>query len=661
MYLIPSLVHETEINDEPQRTDSIQTEADQHPMESHRATEGYTLPADFKAYKEHVDEQLVKAQRTIAEGIQERASLERQNALQRAAWLDELERARVAANRWTRPEEAAVRRPKLISDQEIDADLYQAGFNGNTGAADEELPFAEFEKHPPLYNNFPDQLRQMAVEMLLQRSKVAYILKDWNAMDISSRQAYNLATNFKWEPYLARSAFWIGIALYHRKKWTEAYEAFEEADKTNGYYIARRIILHWLRETSKRLEGSPWSTGLSAIRGEHPPILTPLDTVVEEEDSFPFPATGDQHHADKKGALLNNITPAADQSSLTTETVLLAYDPIPQRNNTEPGKNGLGRHAQSRVDVASPKDRTRVKPPPKAITLPSIVEPPRVRTPRLYEPQPSGGLRLAGNDELSSRAMGLSLAESSAPETSFNASRESEPAASEEVYPAGPADQTAYSEYVSRRGHQQPQSPTASPTLKATAHHPNSQNDDNHSSPSSYGTPDSPSHRTPAPNTLFPSPSQPPSPTSLARQHRRSALLAHRRLEDAETDAAIRTLKAIASPLIASAKSLSSRSTEAMWPQPFGGGRSERVDFKPRRSNTVASGADIGKLRPGPAARGLYTALGGSAGVTIRSRERRSLFDELEEQGVDGSGEGAEGGSPDVDEEGDLFGEYVVE
>ena len=595
-------------------------------MESHRATEGYTLPADFKAYKEHVDEQLVKAQRTIAEGIQERASLERQNALQRAAWLDELERARVTANRWTRPEEAAVRRPKLISDQDIDADLYQAGFNGNTGAADEELPFAESEKHPPLYNNFPDQLRQMAVEMLLQRSKVAYILKDWNAMDISSRQAYNLATYFKWEPYLARAAFWIGIALYHRKKWTEAYEAFEEADKTNGYYIARRIILHWLRETSKRLEGSPWSTGLSAIRGEHPPILTPLDTVVEEEDSFPFPVTGDQHHADKKGALVNNITPAADQSSLTTETILLAYDPVPQRNNTKPDKNGLGRNnAQSRVVAASPKDRARVKPPPKAITLPSIVEPPRVRTPRLYEPQPSGGLRLAGNDELSSRAMGLSLAESSAPEMSFNVSQESDPASS------------------------------------PTANHP-SQNDDNHSSPSSYGTPDSPSHRTPAPNTLFPSPSQPPSPTSLARQHRRSALLAHRRLEDAETDAAIRTLKAIASPTIASAKSLSSRSAEALWPQPFGGGRSERVDFKPRRSNTIASGADMGKLRPrGPATRGLDTALGGSAGVTIRSRERRSLFDELEEQGVDGSGEGAEGGSPDVDEEGDLFGEYVVE
>ncbi|KAI4091057.1 MAG: hypothetical protein LQ339_008194 [Xanthoria mediterranea] len=619
-------------------------------MESHRATEGYTLPADFKMYKEYVDEELVEARRIIAEGMQERASLERQNALQRAAWLDELERARVAANRWTRPEEATVRKPKLISDQEIDADLYQAGFNGNTGAADEELPFAESEKHPPLYNNFPDQLRQMAVEMLLQRSKIAYILNDWNTMDISSRQAYNLATYFKWEPYLARSAFWIGIALYHRKKWTEAYEAFEEADKTHGYYISRRIILHWLRETSKRLEGSPWSTGLSAIRGENPPILTPLDTVVEEEDSFPFPATGEQHRVDKKGALLNNTTPAADQSSLATETVLLAYDPVPQRN-TEPDNNGLGRrNAQSRVAAASPKDRTRVKPPPKAITLPSIVEPPRVRTPRLYEPQPSGGLRPAGNDELSSRAMGLSLAESSVPETSFHASRESEPASEEEGYPAGPADQTAYSEDIAGRSDQQPQSPTASPTLKATANHFNSQNDDDDNSPpSSYGTPDSPSHRAPAPNTLFPSSAPPLSPTSLDRQQRRSALLAHRRLEDAETDAAIRTLKAIASPRVASAKSLSSRSAEAMWPQPLGGGRSERVDFKPRRSKTVA----------GPATRGLYTALASSAGMTIRSRERRSLFDELEDQGVDGSGEGA---SPDVEEGGGpMFGEYVVE
>ncbi|KAI4275628.1 MAG: hypothetical protein L6R38_005817 [Xanthoria sp. 2 TBL-2021] len=426
-------------DNDPEFDDAIfvSTKADRQPMGSYQATEGSALPADFMEYKVHVDEQFVEARRILAKSMQERKSLERQHAQQRAAWQDELERARVAANRWTRPVGAIVRRPKLISDQEIEAEAYQVGFNGNTEFAHEELPFAESEKHPPLYNNFPDRLRQMAVEILLQRSKVAYTLKDWNTMDSSSRQAYNLATYFKWEPYLARSAFWIGIALYHRKKWTEAYEAFEEADKTNGYYIARRIILHWLRETSKRLEGSPWSTGLSAIRGENPPVLTPLDTVVEEEDSFPFPDTGNPYRADQKDAPSNTVAPTDDESIHATETILLAYDPVPQRIAGS-GEIDLGRNAQSRVVAASPKDR-RVKPQPKAITLPSIVEPPRVRTPRLYEPQPSGGLSVAENDESSSLEMGQSLATTSVSETSVNASQESQ-SASEEEYRVRPLD-----------------------------------------------------------------------------------------------------------------------------------------------------------------------------------------------------------------------------
>ncbi|KAL8650237.1 MAG: hypothetical protein Q9226_005224, partial [Calogaya cf. arnoldii] len=128
--------------------------------------------------------------------MQERKSLERQHAQQRAAWHDELERARVAASRWTRPAGATARRPKLISDQEIEAEAHQFQSHGTKELAHEVLPFAESEKHPPLYNNFPDQLRQMTVELLLQRSKVAYTLKDWKTMDTTSRQAYNLATYF---------------------------------------------------------------------------------------------------------------------------------------------------------------------------------------------------------------------------------------------------------------------------------------------------------------------------------------------------------------------------------------------------------------------------------------------------------------------------------
>lgn len=653
-------------------------------MGSYRATEGSTLPADFMEYKVHVDEQFVEAGRILAKSMQEKKSLERQHAQQRAAWQDELERARVAANRWTRPVGAIIRRPKLISDQEIEAEAFQVGFNGKTESAHEELPFAESEKHPPLYNNFPDQLRQMAVEILLQRSKVAYTLKDWNTMDSSSRQAYNLATYFKWEPYLARCAFWIGIALYHRKKWTEAYEAFEEADKTNGYYIARRIILHWLRETSKRLEGSPWSTGLSAIRGENPPVLTPLDTVVEEEDSFPFPDTGNPYRADQKDAPSNIGAPTEDESIHATETILLAYDPVPQRNAGS-GEIGLGRNAQSRVVAASPKDQ-RVKPQLKAITLPSIVEPPRVRTPRLYEPQPSGGLSVSGTEELSSLEMGQSLATTSVSEPSVNTSQESQSATGEE-YRVRPLDQPAFPEDLSGRGYRQPQSPTSlSPTLIApsvdqyqsspTANNPNGQ--DNDDSPSSYGSLDSPSPQEPSPNILLPisvlpspapttalntSPHQPqtpraslppktspPSPESSEHQRRRAALIAQRLLEDEEIEAAIRNVKAVASPRVASTKSASSRYSEAMWPKPINW--SEKVNGLIGRSQSVRTTEGVGRRgrRPGPATRVSDSAVVTIAGTRMRVRERRTRMDWLDDQGADMSGEGESGASRDFDE-----------
>ena len=502
----------------------------------------------------------------MTKSMQEKKSLERQRAQQKVAWQDELERARVAANRWTRPIGAEVRVPRLISDQEVEAEAYHSQSMGHIEFTHGELPFAESEKHPPLYNNFQDRLRQMAVELLVQRSKVAYTLRGWRSMETSSRQAYNLATYFSWEPYRARSAFWIGIALYHQKKWTEAYEAFEEADKTNGYYIARRIILHWLSKASKRLEGSPgWSSGLSAIRGENPPVLTPLDTVIEEVDAFPFPNPGEQYRVGKEGVHSNTVAKMNDLAANATEMALLTDDQDPRRN-ADPKENGLGRTPQSYRLLASPKGR-RVKPPPKAIKLSNIVQPATVRTPRLYDPLPSGGMSVAEKDNLSILDMEQPVSMRSESEALVDVNQEAE-SKSEDDQSIGSSDSANLSEASGQSSQQPPLSAKFSGSLKVQ---PASADQITNRSPGLPSQQEQPSN-IPLPSSPSSAPHETPplSPTSLERQERRIALTAQRRLADSKTEVAIRNVKAAASPLIASAKSASARDSQAPWSKPLG-------------------------------------------------------------------------------------------
>lgn len=600
-----------------------------------QATEGNALPADFTEYRKHVENQFAEARRIIAKSMQERKSLERQHARQRTAWQDELERARVAVNRWTRPIGAKVRVPRLISDQEIEAEAYHSQSNGHIESTQEQLPFAEWEQHPPLYNNFPDRLRQMAVELLVQRSKVAYTLKDWKSMETSSRQAYNLARYFDWEPYIARSAFWIGIALYHQENWTEAYEAFEEADKTNGYYIARRIILHWLSKTSKRLEGSPgWSSGLSAIRGENPPVLTPLDTVIEEVDAFPFSHPGDQYRVGKQGFASNTVATMDDFAANATDIALLADHQDPRRN-AEPKQDGLGRISQGHRLSASPKDR-RVKPAPKAIKLPSIVEPPTIRTPRLYEPQPSGGVSVAGKDDLSLPGMRQPISVRSGSEAFVDVNQKGK-SRDEDGHRTGSSDPANLPEEVSVRSNQRLQlsarsldsskvpSPSANQIANRSPGLPSQQE-----LPSNISLPSSPSSVQPE--------TPPLSPTSLERQERRIALTAQRRLEESKIEAAIRNVRAVASPRIASAKSASARYSQAPWSKPLGW--TEKADRYVGRSQSVRSvgavrrGSRVGR-RPRPVTRVSDSAVLTVAGTPVTVRERRSRFGEMDGQGED--------------------------
>lgn len=146
-----------------------------------------------------------------------------------------------------------------------------------------------------------------------------------------------------------------------------------------------------------------------------------------------------------------------------------------------------------------------------------------------------------------------------------------------------------------------------------------------HEPPSNTSLPSSPSSVSPKPPPL--------SPTSLERQERRIALTAQRRLEDSKIEAAIRTVKAVASPRIASAKSASARYSQAPWSKPLGW--TEKADRYVGRSQSVRSvgavrGLSRGGRRPGLATRVSDSAVLTIAGTPVRVRERRSRFGEME-------------------------------
>ncbi|KAL8778081.1 MAG: hypothetical protein Q9213_007577, partial [Squamulea squamosa] len=595
------------------------TKAGRQSIKSDGGTEDFIPRAAFTKYKKHVEEQFIEARRTLLKSMQEKISLERHHARQRDAWQDKLNRARVAATGWPLPIKGSVKRPELISDQVIELEARNINSNGTNGFVYDILPSAGCQ---PLYDSLPAKLRQMAVELLLQRSSVANILKDWKAMENYSQQAYKLAPYFKWEPYVARCAFWIGRALFHQRDWIGAYEKFEEAEKTNGYYIARRDILYWLRETSKRLEASPepWSTGLSAVRGENPPDFTPLNIVIEEGEDVPLAIQRNQYPADREhlssNPLQNNNQPihALDRSRQPNHPS--------QEHRQGSGKNGVAHSDESRVFAASPSARIlRLKSHPEAIKLPSIVEPPRIRTPRIYEPQPSGGLSVA-RDGVSSLPE-LQQSRATAPmseEKPINSNQESK-FTSEETHDASTSDQAAFPKDLAGQAHQHPASPASlSPTLIApfsrTANDSDAQTDDDQSPlsansadplpatfppsfqqhPTQY--PNHKPHQEPPSNIPLPS-NRPPSPTpkivsnttlqpsqpfnSFNYKQLESALLAHHRLEDEKFEAAIREVKAAASPRVSSAKSASSKYSQTLWPM-----------SRPRRSQSLRSTSAVG-------------------------------------------------------------------
>ncbi|KAL8878167.1 MAG: hypothetical protein Q9192_008508, partial [Flavoplaca navasiana] len=244
---------------------------------------------------------------------------------------------------------------------------------------------------------------------------------------------------------------------------------------------------------------------------------------------------------------------------------------------------------------------------------------------------PSGGVSVAGKDDLSLRGMRQPLSTRSESEAFVDVNQKGE-SRSEHDHHMGSSDPANLSEEVSVRSNQQPPlsakssysskipSPSANQIANQSPGHPPEQEP-----PSNISLTSSPSSVPPKTPHL--------SPTSLERQERRIALTAQRRLEDSKIEAAIRNVKAVASPRIASAKSASARYSQAPWSKPLGW--TEKADRYMGRSQSVRSvgavrgGSRIGR-RPGLATRVSDSAVLTVAGTPVKVRERRSRFGEME-------------------------------
>ena len=241
-------------------------------MKSYHRDTGDIPRDEFNEYKAMVEELQTKYRLLSLKTFQEKARTRQEHAEEIAALKNDNGGHGQSSAQWSRRERGEVRKPKFVSEKDlewksrqIDAGLF----------ADEDPPYHVLKKDPPLYDNLPDQIRQTTVDVWLLRCRTVLILEDWQTLESHGQHASRLAHGLSWEPFQAQCAFYVGIALYQRGNWLEAYESFETAEKTQGYYIRREDLLYWLRLCSKKLE-DPWMNDQSAKSQEAVYNLTPL-------------------------------------------------------------------------------------------------------------------------------------------------------------------------------------------------------------------------------------------------------------------------------------------------------------------------------------------------------------------------------------------------
>ncbi|KAL8970438.1 MAG: hypothetical protein Q9197_003805, partial [Variospora fuerteventurae] len=287
------------------------------------------------------------------------------------------------AARWFCTERAEVRKPKRISEWELDMVFLRWKAEDD----DETLRSALPKVDPPLYDNIKDKMRQVAVELCLLRCRIAYSMQNWDDMEIRSQQAYNLAADLQWEPFKAKCALPLGVALYQQGKWEGAYENFLEALNTGDFYGPRSVIQKWIDlVTERRLR-------------ERALFITPLDSVVEEEEGFSFPRRQDRNLESRDPPSSHHSLQVAECS--TRETALprtseAHSSSAPLKQVTQAVLTGVTRYTGNAADGST---TDRVLDGPAVITVSTDPNPASFGSPRLYNPKdgpaPSPPMRAA--------------------------------------------------------------------------------------------------------------------------------------------------------------------------------------------------------------------------------------------------------------------------
>ena len=178
---------------------------------------------------------------------------EERNTWQKSSMLQEANRA---VESWSRRPDEKIRKPMTIEEK--------------TQPPNWEPPKNPlFAGDPFLYQNLPDKLYQVTVDLILLRAHIKWKLEDWSSMEAHSKQAHALATKLIWEPFIAKCMYPLGISLYHQRDYIGACEAFMEAERTFGYYIPRSDILDWLKVTKDKLMQNS-AVDLQGLGSGHP-------------------------------------------------------------------------------------------------------------------------------------------------------------------------------------------------------------------------------------------------------------------------------------------------------------------------------------------------------------------------------------------------------
>lgn len=96
-----------------------------------------------------------------------------------------------------------------------------------------------------------NQIRQMTVEMILARAKVARICKEWNNMGALAATAIAESSSLKSEYLLGRAYLKRGVALYHLRLNWEAILAFKSSKKFAKNPVELYEVDRWLEKAEK--------------------------------------------------------------------------------------------------------------------------------------------------------------------------------------------------------------------------------------------------------------------------------------------------------------------------------------------------------------------------------------------------------------------------